>query len=63
MSVWLLSHRDAEYFARTLREQRRNELREARDAQRLPLTAARYAHELLGKGIVTGKIVLVRNGS
>ncbi|HSE66452.1 MAG TPA: medium chain dehydrogenase/reductase family protein [Gemmatimonadales bacterium] len=28
-------------------------------AQRLPLTAARQAHELLGKGGVTGKIVLV----
>jgi NADPH2:quinone reductase len=32
-------------------------------AQRLPLTAARYAHELLGKGSVTGKIVLVCDGS
>jgi NADPH2:quinone reductase len=28
-------------------------------AQRLPLTAARRAHELLGTGGVTGKIVLV----
>ncbi len=28
-------------------------------AQRLPLVEARYAHELLGKGGVTGKIVLV----
>src|SRR5262249_4279176 len=32
-------------------------------AQRLPLVEARHAHELLGKGGVTGKIVLVSNGS
>ena len=32
-------------------------------AQRLPLAEARGAHELLGKGGVTGKIVLVPNGS
>jgi NADPH:quinone reductase len=32
-------------------------------AQRLPLAEARQAHELLGKGGVTGKIVLVGNGS
>jgi NADPH:quinone reductase len=32
-------------------------------AQRFPLGEARHAHELLGKGGVTGKIVLVRNGS
>lgn len=32
-------------------------------AQRFPLAEARYAHELLGAGGVTGKIVLVRNGS
>src|SRR5512135_1459780 len=32
-------------------------------AQRFPLVEARQAHELLGKGGVTGKIVLVRNGS
>src|SRR5512145_2960482 len=32
-------------------------------AQRFPLAEARRAHELLGKGGVTGKIVLVRNGS
>jgi NADPH2:quinone reductase len=32
-------------------------------AQRFPLTEARLAHELLGKGGVTGKIVLVCNGS
>jgi NADPH:quinone reductase-like Zn-dependent oxidoreductase len=32
-------------------------------AQRFPLAQARHAHELLGKGGVTGKIVLVRNGS
>jgi NADPH:quinone reductase-like Zn-dependent oxidoreductase len=32
-------------------------------ARRFPLTEARQAHELLGKGGVTGKIVLVRNGS
>jgi NADPH2:quinone reductase len=33
-------------------------------AHRLPLVEARQAHELLGKGGVTGKIVLVvRNGS
>jgi len=31
-------------------------------AQRLPLAEARHAHELLGEGGVTGKIVLVRNG-
>jgi NADPH:quinone reductase-like Zn-dependent oxidoreductase len=31
-------------------------------AQRLPLAEARHAHELLEKGGVTGKIVLVRNG-
>src|SRR4030095_2629491 len=32
-------------------------------AQRFPLARARRAHELLGKGGVTGKIVLVRTGS
>jgi NADPH:quinone reductase-like Zn-dependent oxidoreductase len=32
-------------------------------ARRFPLDEARQAHELLGKGGVTGKIVLVRNGS
>jgi NADPH2:quinone reductase len=32
-------------------------------AQRFPLAEARHAHELLGKGGVTGKFVLVRNGS
>jgi NADPH2:quinone reductase len=32
-------------------------------AQRLPLAEARQAHELLGTGGVTGKIVLVRDGS
>ncbi len=32
-------------------------------AQRLPLAEARHAHELLGQGGVTGKIVLVSNGS
>jgi NADPH2:quinone reductase len=32
-------------------------------AQRLPLAEARHAHELLGKGGVTGKIVLMPNGS
>jgi NADPH2:quinone reductase len=32
-------------------------------AQRMPLAEARDAHELLGKGGVTGKIVLVCNGS
>jgi len=32
-------------------------------AQRLPLCEARKAHELLGKGGVTGKIVLVSDGS
>ena len=32
-------------------------------AQRFPIAEARRAHELLGKGGVTGKIVLVRNGS
>jgi NADPH:quinone reductase-like Zn-dependent oxidoreductase len=32
-------------------------------AQRFPLAEARYAHELLGKGGVTGKIVLVLNRS
>jgi NADPH2:quinone reductase len=32
-------------------------------AQRFPLTEARRAHELLGTGGVTGKIVLVLNGS
>ena len=31
-------------------------------AQRFPLAEARQAHELLGRGGVTGKIVLVRNG-
>jgi NADPH2:quinone reductase len=31
-------------------------------AQRLPLAQARQAHELLGKGGVTGKIVLVHDG-
>ena len=31
-------------------------------AQRFPLAEARRAHELLGKGGVTGKIVLVRSG-
>jgi NADPH:quinone reductase-like Zn-dependent oxidoreductase len=32
-------------------------------ARRFPLAEARHAHELLGKGGVTGKIVLVCNGS
>src|SRR5262249_27639679 len=32
-------------------------------ARRFPLAEARRAHELLGTGGVTGKIVLVRNGS
>jgi NADPH2:quinone reductase len=32
-------------------------------AQRFPLAEARHAHELLGKGGVTGKIVLVLNGA
>jgi NADPH:quinone reductase-like Zn-dependent oxidoreductase len=32
-------------------------------AQRFPLAEARHAQELLGKGGVTGKIVLVCNGS
>jgi NADPH:quinone reductase-like Zn-dependent oxidoreductase len=32
-------------------------------AQRFPLVEARHAHELLGTGGVTGKIVLVLNGS
>jgi NADPH:quinone reductase len=32
-------------------------------AKRFPLVEARQAHELLGRGGVTGKIVLVRNGS
>ncbi len=32
-------------------------------AQRFPLAEARHAHELLGKGGMTGKIVLVPNGS
>jgi NADPH:quinone reductase-like Zn-dependent oxidoreductase len=32
-------------------------------AKRFPLAEARQAHELLGTGGVTGKIVLVRNGS
>src|SRR4029078_3203935 len=32
-------------------------------AQRFPLAEARRAHEVLGKGGVTGKIVLVLNGS
>jgi len=32
-------------------------------AQRFPLSEARHAQELLGKGGVIGKIVLVRNGS
>ena len=32
-------------------------------AQRFPLAEARHAHELLGKGGVTGKLVLVRNES
>jgi NADPH2:quinone reductase len=32
-------------------------------AQRFPLAEARHAHELLGKGGVTGKIVLVHSGS
>jgi NADPH:quinone reductase-like Zn-dependent oxidoreductase len=31
-------------------------------AQRFPLAEARHAHEVLGKGGVTGKIVLVCNG-
>ena len=31
-------------------------------AQRFPISQARLAHELLGKGGVTGKFVLVREG-
>jgi NADPH2:quinone reductase len=32
-------------------------------AQRFPLAEARHAQELLGKGGVTGKVVLVLSGS
>ncbi|HEX9155714.1 MAG TPA: medium chain dehydrogenase/reductase family protein [Nitrospira sp.] len=32
-------------------------------AQRFPLSEARHAHELLGKGGMTGKIVLIPNGA
>lgn len=32
-------------------------------AQRFPLVEARQAHELLGQGGVTGKIVLITNGA
>ena len=32
-------------------------------AERLPLSEAKHAHELLGSGGITGKIVLVLNGS
>jgi NADPH2:quinone reductase len=32
-------------------------------AQQFPLAEARHAQEMLGDGGVTGKIVLVRNGS
>lgn len=32
-------------------------------AQRFPLSEARHAHELLGQGGVTGKLVLVSNGA
>jgi NADPH:quinone reductase-like Zn-dependent oxidoreductase len=32
-------------------------------AQRFPLAEARQAHELLGKGGIVGKIVLVSNAS
>ena len=32
-------------------------------ARRFPLVEARHAQELLGTGGVTGKLVLVRNGS
>ncbi|HSQ58690.1 MAG TPA: zinc-binding dehydrogenase, partial [Gemmata sp.] len=32
-------------------------------AKRFPLSAARQAHELLGQGGVTGKIVLVCDGA
>jgi NADPH2:quinone reductase len=32
-------------------------------ARRLPLAEARHAHELLGEGGITGKIVLVCGGS
>jgi NADPH2:quinone reductase len=32
-------------------------------AQRFPLAEARHAHELLGQGGITGKIVLVSNGA
>jgi NADPH:quinone reductase len=32
-------------------------------AQRFPLAEARHAHELLGKGGIIGKIVLVPNGA
>jgi hypothetical protein len=31
-------------------------------AQRFPLAEAREAHELLGDGGITGKIVIVQNG-
>jgi NADPH:quinone reductase-like Zn-dependent oxidoreductase len=32
-------------------------------AQRIPLAEARQAHDLLGRGGVTGKIVLLCNGT
>lgn len=45
MNKWSLSHRDAEYFARTLREQRRNELREGLRLN-WPPARARYEEAL-----------------
>jgi hypothetical protein len=36
---------------------------EVNTEQQFPLSAARQAHELLGKGGVAGKLVLVSNGS
>jgi hypothetical protein len=49
MSKWSLSHRDAEYFARTLREQRRNELREGLRLN-WPTAHARYEEALAHLG-------------
>ena len=56
---WLLPSRNLIALLDLLKQQKIKPL----IAQRFPLVEARHAHELLGKGGVTGKIVLVRNGS
>ena len=64
-SIQVLARRKPEWFRQdllTLLELLRERKVQPLIAQRLPLAEARLAHELLAKGGVAGKIVLVRGG-